>query len=95
MSRYINTDELVRYFENEIRLMENDGASPFSLALANGVINDIERQPSIDIVFCAECRDCVEKGVGIDCPSGYGYLYCKQRCRVVNEDDYCSWGERR
>ena len=51
--------------------------------------------PSIDIVFCEECRECVEKGVGVDCPSGYGYLYCTRKKSVVDEDDYCSWGERR
>lgn len=48
--------------------------------------------PSIDIVFCENCRDCVEKGVGVDCPSGYGYLYCRRKKSVVDESDYCSWG---
>lgn len=55
----------------------------------------IRELPSIDIVFCEECRECVEKGVGVDCPSGYGYLYCTRKKSVVDEDDYCSWGERR
>lgn len=55
-------------------------------------IIDIERAPTIDIVFCENCRDCMEKGVGTDCPSGYGYLYCKRKKSVVDETDYCSWG---
>ena len=55
---------------------------------------DIAEAPSIDIVFCENCSDCVEKGVGVDCPSGYGYLYCRRKKSIVNEDDYCSWGER-
>jgi len=46
-----------------------------------------------DLVPCEECRECVEKGT-YDCPSGYGYLYCRRKKSVVNEDDYCSWGER-
>ena len=48
-----------------------------------------------DMVLCGECRECVEKGTGTDCPSGYGYLYCTRKKSVVNEDDYCSWGVRR
>ena len=48
-----------------------------------------------DMVLCAECRGCVERGVGADCPSGYGYLYCRRKKSVVSEDDYCSWGVRR
>lgn len=57
--------------------------------------DDIFDAPSIDIVFCEDCRDCVEKGVGTDCPSGYGYLYCTRKKSVVCEDDYCSWGSRK
>ena len=49
-------------------------------------------EPTIDIVFCEKCRECVEKGAGVDCPSGYGYLYCRRKKSVVNETDYCSWG---
>lgn len=49
----------------------------------------------VDIVFCEDCRECVEKGTGVDCPSGYGYLYCTRKKSVVDEDDYCSWGVRR
>lgn len=52
----------------------------------------IDSAPSIDIVFCENCRDCVEKGVGVDCPSGYEYLYCRRKKSVVDETDYCSWG---
>lgn len=55
-------------------------------------IIDIEHAPSIDIVFCENCRECVEKGVGDDCPSGYGYLYCRRKKAVVDETDFCSWG---
>jgi hypothetical protein len=53
---------------------------------------ELEDAPSIDIVFCENCRECVEKGVGVDCPSGYGYLYCRRKKSVVDETDYCSWG---
>ena len=65
---------------------EDEWAVPFK---------EITSAPSIDIVFCENCRECVEKGVGVDCPSGYGYLYCRRKKSVVNEDDYCSWGKEK
>lgn len=85
MSRYIDTEWLennakeysLGYYE------EDEWATPISL---------LENAPSIEIVFCEKCRDCVEKGVGADCPSGYGYLYCRRKKSVVDETDYCSWG---
>ena len=66
---------------------ERGGAFPVSIEYAIDVLGRM--------VLCEECRDCVEKGAGADCPSGYGYLYCTRKKSVVNEDDYCSWGERR
>ena len=88
MSRYVDTEWLennakeysLGYYE------EDERATPISL---------LETAPSIDIVFCEKCRECVEKGVGADCPSGYGYLYCKRKKSVVDETDYCSWGVER
>ena len=80
MSRYIDADA----YEQKM----NDYYPKFWKTVLN-------EQPSIDIVFCEECRECVEKGTGIDCPSGYGYLYCTRKKSVVDEDDYCSWGERK
>jgi len=85
MSRYIDADAL----EYDTEWSEyHDGFTAYSQMA-------IDTAPSIDIVFCEDCRDCVEKGTGADCPSGYGYLYCTRKKSVVNEDDYCSWGERR
>ena len=74
------------------RYIDADEAEKWLRAGCAYVIREL---PSIDIVFCENCRECVEKGVGVDCPSGYGYLYCRRKKSVVNEDDYCSWGERR
>ena len=85
MSRYIDAEWLLNFFEP----YPNDYQTP--LGSLRACVDDA---PSIDIVFCEDCRECVEKGVGVDCPSGYGYLYCRRKKSVVNEGDYCSWGER-
>ena len=88
MSRYIDA-ECIRnvYADFEHYDNRNDWTTPIANVLA--VIDDA---PSIEIVFCKDCRECVEKGVGMDCPSGYGYLYCRRKKSIVNEDDHCSWG---
>lgn len=83
MSRYIKTDEAIE------SLYKYDFVSKHTIE------EEIQAIPSIDLVFCEECRECVEKGTGVDCPSGYGYLYCTRKKSVVDEDDYCSWGVRR
>ena len=80
--RYIDADTL----KNEI------SKAPVWTALATKEMVDDHAD---DMVLCEGCRDCVEKGTGADCPSGYGYLYCRRKKSVVNEDDYCSWGSRR
>lgn len=91
MSRWIDADHLRKWI-----LSWWERTEPTSEFLKGGdILNQIDREPSIDIVFCEECRDCVEKGTGADCPSGYGYLYCRRKKSIVNEDDYCSWGVRR
>ena len=46
--RLIDADAFVKYLENEIRLMEEDGASSYALMIANGAINDVGRQPTIE-----------------------------------------------
>lgn len=46
----------------------------------------------VDFVTCAECRKVREDGGHANCS---GYLYCKKWKTLVDEDSYCSWGERR
>lgn len=85
MSRWIDADALITRLK---------GYNPQTSRIKTAqTVTDC--MPSIDIVFCEDCRDCVETGTGVDCPSGYGYLYCRRKKSAVNEDDYCSWGERK
>ena len=98
MSRYIDADAVITAIA-EFNKYEDELEYPYASDDLEEYKDDarllIEDAPSIDLVFCEECRECVEKGVGVDCPSGYGYLYCTRKKSVVDEDDYCSWGERR
>ena len=70
MSRYIDADALIRYGKCGTLVYWED----------------IEEAPSIDIVFCKECRY-------------YHQLYGCQKNDdidlVTSDDDFCSYGERR
>ena len=90
MSRYIDVDDVIKAIAQT-----DDYDDGMCFEVKNHIEVEVRLLPTIDIVFCADCRECVEKGVGVDCPSGYGYLYCRRKKSVVNEDDYCSWGVRR
>ena len=48
-------------------------------------------KPTIDLVRCAECKRVREDGGHANCN---GYLYCRKWKTLVDEDCYCSWGER-
>ena len=44
-----------------------------------------------ELVRCKECRKVREDGGHANCN---GYLYCRKWKTLVDEDGYCSWGER-
>ena len=52
------------------------------------VIDDMDYT---DVVGCTGCRYCKEQGGHANCG---GYLYCRKWKTLVDEDSYCSWGER-
>ena len=52
--------------------------------------DDILDAPSIDIVFCKECKYCVDAGAqrALVCDNSYIDM-------DIHPDDYCSYGERK
>ena len=81
MSRYIDAEWLLNFFEP----YPNDYQTP--LGLLRACVDDA---PSIDIVFCKECRyfdgfDCNRFGE----PAEYNSPYSD------DGNDFCSYGERR
>ena len=84
MSRYIDTKWL------------EDNAKEYSLGYYDYdeyavPLSALDSAPSIDIVRCGECRKVREDGGHANCN---GYLYCRKWKTLVDEDGYCSWGER-
>lgn len=49
-------------------------------------------EETVDIIHCIDCRHCSERGGHANCN---GYLICTYLNRMVDETDFCSWGEER
>ena len=81
MSRYIDADAVKEALkQNTPQYMWGE------------VLTTVNVQPYIDIVKCVDCRKCKEQGGHANCG---GYLYCTKQKTMVDEDCFCSWGERR
>ena len=91
MSRYIEQDYIgsaVSHLPTKIIQTEH-GIDLF--VPVTDAIEIIKNAPGINIVCCRECRRVREDGGHANCG---GYLYCRKWKTLVDEDSYCSWGER-
>ena len=94
MSRYIKFDDAVKvmacemYAEAQSQGYDADGIEDF-MPEATAWLNDA---PSIDIVFCKECKNArnIESEWICEHLSGMAGLNV-----LVNADDFCSYGERK
>ena len=87
MSRYIDTKWL------------EDNAKEYSLGYYDYdeyavPLSALDSAPSIDLVRCAECKNCKRKRGAFKGEPIFFYR-CEEHNREVESDDYCSWGERR
>lgn len=80
MSRYIDFDYVKSKKRLDLKSMHH-----------SVWMQDIYSAPSIDLVRCAECKKVREDGGHANCG---GYLYCRKWKTLVDEDCFCSWGER-
>ena len=80
MSRYSKSDYINREMAADCIVIECDGVT---LEKARQAIKDC---PSADVVEVVRCKDCKHY-------AGDG-MYCAED-RIVHDDDYCSYGERK
>ena len=99
MSRYIDADALIadmqeRYCKPCKERKEDYNEVRCRACWVDDAMDEIDgfADNSIDIVCCRECRRVREDGGHANCG---GYLYCKKWKTLVDEDCFCSWGERR
>lgn len=73
MSRYIDADELVKYFK--------DKYEPTDVIYFPYVLDDIDAQPTVDVAEVVRCKDCWKRDTGT-CPmedtqmTDNDYFYC-------------------
>ena len=85
MSRYIDAEWLLRFFE------------PFSdnyhtpLGVLRACIDDA---PSIDIVRCRECKYFIDNLTEDDTDEAYDSCRWDWSRKIPTADDFCSYGER-
>jgi len=99
MSRWINADELIADIQERYckpckeRKEDHNGVWCRACWIDDAMdIVDGFGDIGIDLVRCAECRKAREDGGHTNCG---GYLYCRKWKTIVDEDQFCSWGERR
>ena len=86
MSRYIDADLL--YIDWYDSFVADDGTEHDNIPfISKGQIDDA---PSIDIVFCGEC-----KKSKICRSNGKFYRWCSPNIKRVKDNDFCSDGKRR
>ena len=89
MARYIDADKIHQFVEDNLR-----GDVPYEWAWTSTVI---DKEPTADVVPVVRCKDCkYYKAQKQSVNWKNKKKYC---CRVValkvNENDYCSYGERK
>lgn len=85
MSRYIDADELVKYFK--------DKYEPTDVIYFPYVLDDIDAQPTVDAVKVVRCKDCKYRA-DVDEPNICGVCKKEGEGRYRYGEDYCSYGER-
>ena len=111
MSRLIDADELRNglfhgYVEGKTDLTEREMG--YQAGWNDALMYGVADAPTVDAVEVVRCKDC--KWVRVithpnaikDAPTEYPNEYpndwmecAKDEKRIVEEDDFCSWGERR
>lgn len=89
MSRWIDAEYCEDFFDRWESRVKN--AEPVTIDVVQNTRTLLRDAPSIDLVRCVECRKVREDGGHANCN---GYLYCRKWKTLVDEDGYCSWGER-
>lgn len=81
--RLINADEL---FPGVVMVRADDG-----LETAQRILDAINNAPTVDAVEVCRCKDCK-----LRCPESISvYRHCALSGMMVDDDDFCSYGERR
>ena len=90
MSDYIKREDAIVSLTELLRTIKDIEGDMGSAV--NGAREVIKAIPSADVVEVVRCKEC--KSYNTEAYQD-GYGYCDGHCSVVQDDDFCSYGERR
>jgi len=89
MSRYADVDTLMQSIRRRLGIASLDNL----LESEKAIVKELDSAPSIDIVFCKECKHYQQTQKGK--PFKYHRRYCNRGAtRATELNDFCSYGER-
>ena len=95
MARYIDADKLEKDLPQSVpkhNVIINGNEYP--VFLVDHILHKIRNYPTADVVEVVRCKDCEFRGTD-DCPNSYYSEYEGAYVDSMNDDDFCSYGERR
>jgi hypothetical protein len=95
MARYIDADALTAYMNKRYdELYQQNGAYDHYNSGYSEAIDAVEDAPTVDVVTVVRCKDCKHRNTD-SCAMGIECSCCGCQSYWCNDNDYCSWGERR
>lgn len=93
MSRFINADMFKQTLENRQSMYDED-EDDMALNECACIIKILDALPTADVVDVVRCKDCKFRNTS-DCAMRYECDNCSVQYSWENNNDYCSYGERR
>lgn len=99
MSRYIDADNLIKKMQERYNdLSSGDGYYDHFTQGYGDALSTVENEPTADVVKSVRCKDCKFCLIyNVDGAFPQKFLFCETRGvhDFVEEDEFCSRGERR
>ena len=91
MAEYIERDAAIKAIKNADCNAIADGAESYDLSYLKEIFFNI---PAADVVPVVRCKDCKHAYInGFSAASGVAL--CSSNAKVMQQDDFCSYGERK
>ena len=90
MAEYIAREVLLA----QLRAMESYNVSPMYRRGYDDCVEAILKAPAADVVPVVRCKDCKYAYIN-SFSAASGVALCSSSAKVMQQDDFCSYGERR
>jgi len=93
MGRLIDADAIIQAVCTKLGIKDKK----FLLQSEKAIVDVILNAPTVDAVEVVRCKDCMFSKVYQNDSSGVMGRFCEAftQVRMVTDDDYCSYGERK